>query len=220
MQKTFNSDFVQPSVKASGRSANSADHRSGLPELREAHCAEGTDLVVVAFACTYCAYTAADLAGALRLSYPPEVRIIQVPCTGRVDVGLLLRTFAEGAAAVFVAGCNLGDCHFVDGNRRAKEEVTRCRKLLAEVGLEPERLEFFHIPASAAQLFAQRAREMVERASTLGPNPLRSTSGVNYGGKITFPDLCENVVLPQKFGRLVTHEERVSPSERPEKTSE
>ena len=219
-QNNLESGFLRAGGREVGRSANSADQGSRLPDVKEAHCAEGTGLVVVGFACTYCAYTAADLAGALRLSYPPEVRIIQVPCTGRVDAGLLLQAFAEGADAVFVAGCNLGDCHFVDGNRRALEEVARCRTLLAEVGLEPDRLEFFHIPASAGQLFAQRAREMVERARTLGPNPLRRTSAESYGGRLPLPDVHGRGIVSQQFGRLVTHEERVSPSEHPEGTSE
>jgi coenzyme F420-reducing hydrogenase delta subunit len=220
VQNSLDSGFLQASGSEGSQSANPADHGSGLPDVKEASCAEGTDLVVVAFACSYCAYTAADLAGALRLSYPPEVRIIQVPCTGRVDAGLLLQAFAEGADAVFVAGCNLGDCHFVDGNRRAKEEVARCQKLLAEVGLEAQRLEFFHIPASAGQLFAQRAREMVERAKTLGSNPLRRTSTESYGGKIPFPDLHGRVIVSQQFGRLFTHEDRTLLSEHPEGTSE
>ncbi len=97
---------------------------------------------------------------------------------------MLLRTFAEGADAIFVAGCNLGDCHFLEGNVRAKEEVGRCRQLLTEVGLGPQRLEFFHVPASAGALFAERAREMTERAQKLGPNPLRASLRADYGGKL------------------------------------
>lgn len=158
--------------------------------------------VVVAFACTYCAYTAADLAGAMRLSYPAEVRIVQLPCTGKIDVCLLLDAFEHGADAVFVAGCNLGDCHFREGNVHAKEEVARCQRLLREVGLEPERLEFFHVPASAAALFAQCAREMTDRACRLGPNPLKTRPNTASGGKLLVAEEWPPAIPPQEFGKL------------------
>ena len=209
MQESAHSDLLRAGSVEGGESSNRAEKLPVLPERKQEDCGGETPLVVVGFACTYCAYTAADLAGALRLRYPPEVRIVQVPCTGRVDAGLLLRTFAEGADAVFVAGCNLGDCHFVDGNRRGKEEVARCRNLLAEVGLEPDRLEFFHIPASAGMLFARRAHEMVERVRILGPNPLRKTALQSYGEKISLPEFAGDAVQPRQFGRLVTQEERI-----------
>ncbi|MCS7237805.1 MAG: hydrogenase iron-sulfur subunit [Thermoguttaceae bacterium] len=160
--------------------------------------------VVVAFACTYCAYTAADLAGAMRLSYPAEVRIVQVPCTGKIDICLLLDAFEHGADAVFVAGCNLGDCHFREGNVHAKKEVARCRRLLREVGLEPERLEFFHVPASAASLFADCAREMTKRACSLGPNPLRATPAGDLGKKLALPEDLPPAIPPQDLGKLKT----------------
>ncbi len=142
---------------------------------------------VVAFCCTFCSYTAGDLAGSMRLSYSPSLRIVKILCTGKVDAILLLRAFEEGADAVYCAGCALGDCHFLEGNMRALKVVAYTKKLLAEIGLEPERLEFFHIPASAGPLFAQRANEMTERALKLGPNPLRKTAKDSVraaGGKL------------------------------------
>ncbi len=160
------------------------------------------DPIVVAFACTYCAYTAADLAGAMRITYPTAVRVIQIPCTGRIDVSLLLQAFEEGADTVFVAGCQIGDCHFREGNIRGKEEVTRCRQLLAEVGLDPERLEFFHVPASAARLFAQCAQEMTLRAQQLGASPLRASVGKSFGEKLALPGTPRPALPPQQFGQL------------------
>ncbi len=139
---------------------------------------------VVAFCCSFCAYAAGDLAGSMRLSYGPGLRVVQIPCTGKIDVMLLLRVFEDGADAAYVAGCALGDCHFIEGNLRALRIVAYAKQLLAEIGLEPERLEFFHLPASAGPLFAERANQMIARARELGPNPLRGTIGMEAGGKL------------------------------------
>ncbi len=128
---------------------------------------------VICFACTYCSYTAADLAGSMRLSYATNVRVVKLLCTGKIEPLLLLRAFQRGADAVYVAGCNLGDCHFIKGNVAGKRWTNYVRdELLPELGLEPERLEFFHIPASDGPGFARAADEMTERATKLGPNPL------------------------------------------------
>ncbi len=159
---------------------------------------------VVAFCCTYCAYTAADLAGAMRLEYPPNVRVVQVLCTGKVEVEWLLRAFEEGADAVYVAGCALGDCHFLEGNLQGMRTVAYAKQLLAEVGLEPERLEFFHIPASAGVLFAQRAQQMTERAKQLGPNPFRSKRSLVEGRKLSLPPDPHPPLPPAQFGRRIT----------------
>ena len=128
---------------------------------------------VIAFACDYCAYSAADLAGSMRLEYSPNVRIVRIMCTGKVDTLHLLKAFEDGADAVFVAGCEEGSCHFLEGNLRAKKKVAQAKKLLKEVGIEPERLEMYNISASNSVLFAKAADEMTERARKLGPNPLK-----------------------------------------------
>jgi len=128
---------------------------------------------VICFACTYCSYTAADLAGSMRLTYAPNVRVVKLLCTGKIEPMLLLRAFQQGADAVYVAGCNLGDCHFIKGNVAGKRWTHFVKnELMAELGLEPERLEFFHIPASDGPGFAKAANEMTDRARNLGPNPL------------------------------------------------
>jgi len=165
---------------------------------------------VVAFCCTYCAYTAGDLAGSMRLEYATNVRVVKILCSGKIDEVLLLRAFEEGADAVYVAGCALGDCHFLEGNRRALRTVAHAKHLLGEIGIEPERLEFFHVPASAGPLFAERANEMTARARSLGPNPLRETFRQEAGGKLArSPD--EHPPLPEaKHGQLVEQAERES----------
>jgi F420-non-reducing hydrogenase iron-sulfur subunit len=127
---------------------------------------------VVGFLCRWCSYTGADLAGAMRLQYPPNIRIIMVPCTGRIDILHLLQAFEVGADAVFVSGCHEGDCHYVSGNLYARKRVERLKEILKEVGLEPERVEMFHVSASEGPQFAAIAREMTERAYRLGPNPM------------------------------------------------
>jgi len=124
--------------------------------------------IIVAFCCMYCAYAAADAAGSMRLTYPPNVHVILVPCSGRVDELFVLQAFENGADGVYVAGCEEGSCHFVNGNIRAKKSVGAVKKLLSEIGLESERVEMFHISASQGGLFAKVAREMTERIRSLG----------------------------------------------------
>ncbi len=131
---------------------------------------------VIAFACTYCAYTAADLAGSLRLSYPANVRIVQLTCSGRIEPIHILRAFEAGADAVFVAGCQPGDCHFLEGNLNGKRWVAHTSSLMAEIGLEPERLAYFHVAASQPREWIHAVEEMTTRARRLGPNPLGDLS--------------------------------------------
>ncbi len=129
---------------------------------------------IVAFCCHYCAYGAADLAGSMRLNYPANVKIIKLPCTGKVDIIYLLKAFEDGADGVYVAGCLEGNCHFTDGNIKAKRRIARAKKLLDEIGIGGERLEMFNMSASMGPRFAEVAREMTEKIRNLGPNPLRN----------------------------------------------
>lgn len=102
---------------------------------------ERYDPKVLALICTYCTYTAADMAGSMRLQYPPGVRVVKLLCTGKVDVLYLLEAFKAGADVVMVSGCEIGNCHFLEGNPRAKERVAHAKALIAEAGLDPGRLE-------------------------------------------------------------------------------
>ena len=128
---------------------------------------------IVGFCCHFCAYTAADLAGASRIQYPPSVRIVRLPCSGRIDVATILNTFAAGADGVYVAGCLDGDCHFLKGNTYAKRRVAEAKQRLAEVGIEPERLEMFQLSAAMGGRFAEIVEEMTLRISQLGPSSLK-----------------------------------------------
>ncbi len=124
---------------------------------------------IVAFCCNFCAFAAADLAGAMRLQYSPNVRIIRLPCTGKVDAIHLMKAFEDGADAVFVAGCLEGQCHYLEGNLRAKKRVAYVKKLLTEVEIEPERLEMFNLSSAMGGRFAEIVEEMTERITKLGP---------------------------------------------------
>ncbi len=129
--------------------------------------------IIVTFACHYCAYGAADLAGVMRLQYPASIRVVKIPCTGRIDVHHILTAFEKGADGVIVAGCRIGDCHFESGNVKATKRVQYAKKLLEEIGLDKERLEMYYMSSAEGARFAEVAAEMTERIKKLGPNPLR-----------------------------------------------
>jgi F420-non-reducing hydrogenase iron-sulfur subunit len=135
---------------------------------------------VLGFLCQWCSYNGADLAGAMRLQYPPEIRIILVPCTGRIDILHLLQAFEAGADTVFVSGCHEGDCHYMAGNFFARKRVARVKEILQSIGLEPERVEMFHVSASEGPKFAAVATEMTQRAYRLGPNPVKREARLNW----------------------------------------
>jgi F420-non-reducing hydrogenase iron-sulfur subunit len=109
----------------------------------------------------------------MRLSYPTNVKVIKVPCTGRVDVLTLLKAFESGVDGIYIAGCLEGECHFLKGNLRAKKRVKYLKELLKEVGIEPERVEMYNLSSAQGQMFAQIANEMTDKIRALGPSPIR-----------------------------------------------
>ncbi len=110
----------------------------------------------------------------MRLNYPSNIKIINVPCTGRVDILHLLKAVEDGADGVYVAGCLEGDCHYLSGNLKAKKRVAYVKKLLEAIGLEPERVEMYNLSAAQGARFAEIAREFTERIHQLGPSPVGS----------------------------------------------
>jgi F420-non-reducing hydrogenase iron-sulfur subunit len=132
--------------------------------------------VIVAFCCHYCAYTAADMAGSQRLCYPPNVKIVRVPCSGKVDAIHIMKALEMGADGVYVAGCLEGDCHFKTGNIDAAKRVAYIKKLLDEIGIGGERVEMVFMSAGMGERFAQTANDMTEKIRKLGPNPVKSAS--------------------------------------------
>jgi F420-non-reducing hydrogenase iron-sulfur subunit len=109
----------------------------------------------------------------MRLNYPTFIKVIKVPCTGRVDVLTLLKAFESGVDGVYVAGCMEGECHFLKGNLRARKRVGYAKTLLQEVGIEPERLEMYNLSAAQGQRFAAIANEMADKVRALGPSPIK-----------------------------------------------
>ena len=140
-----------------------------------------TDPEITIFTCIYCGYMAADTAGALREEYPPYVKIVRLPCTGKTDVQYLLDAFEKGADGVYVVACSLGNCHHEHGNVRARARVEHARKLLGQIGLEPERIDIHFVSGGMGATFAQLAYEMTERVKKLGPNPVKSYSNPSKG---------------------------------------
>jgi coenzyme F420-reducing hydrogenase delta subunit len=109
----------------------------------------------------------------MRLGYSPSIKIILVPCTGKVDAIHMLRAFERGADGVYVLGCVEGDCHYNSGNLRAKKRVGQVAAILDSVGIGADRVAMFNLSSSEAPLFVEIAEEMTERISALGPNPIK-----------------------------------------------
>lgn len=129
--------------------------------------------VVVAFVCNWCTYTAADLAGTSRLGYPANVRLIRVMCTGMVDTQYIIRAFIEGVDGVLVSGCHPGDCHYINGNFKARRRIKLLKTILPGFGIEPGRLRLTWIGASDGIEFAETMHSLVDQIKTMGPSPAR-----------------------------------------------
>jgi F420-non-reducing hydrogenase iron-sulfur subunit len=129
---------------------------------------------IVGFLCNWCAYAGADLAGVSRIQYPPNIRIIRVMCSGRIDPAFILEALKNGADGVLVAGCHLpSDCHYLSGNFKALRRVMLLKKVLKDFGIEPERVRLEWVSASEGDKFAAVVRDVVEQIKKLGPNPLK-----------------------------------------------
>ena len=134
---------------------------------------EGFEPEIIVFACHYCAYAAADLAGSMRLQYPTNIRMIKLPCTGKLEVIHLLKALEAGADGVYAAGCMEGECHYLKGNLWARKRVDYAKTLLTEMGMEPERIDMFNMSSAMGPRFAEVATEFTERIKRLGPNPVK-----------------------------------------------
>ncbi|NCC23721.1 MAG: hydrogenase iron-sulfur subunit [Deltaproteobacteria bacterium] len=125
---------------------------------------------IVAFFCNWCTYGAADLAGVGRMQYPPNFRVVRLPCTGGLDARYVLQAFRRGADGVWISGCHPGDCHYISGNLHARRRFALLKNLLEYVGLEPGRVLFSWISSAEAEAFRRTATEVVETVRGLGPN--------------------------------------------------
>lgn len=125
--------------------------------------------LIVAFLCNWCSYAGADMAGTQRLTYPANVRVVRVMCSGRVDPGHIVSAFLNGADGVLVAGCHPGDCHYVSGNRITQRRVTLLGRLLEFIGVEPGRLRLCWVSANEGRKFAEVMETVVGEVKALGP---------------------------------------------------
>ena len=124
---------------------------------------------IVGFCCNWCSYRGADMAGTARIKSAPNVRIVRVMCSGRVDPVFVLKAFKEGADGVLVLGCHPGDCHYAEGNYKAARRIPLLKKMLAQLGIEEERLRLDWVSASEGARFAEIVNDMTARIKELGP---------------------------------------------------
>jgi F420-non-reducing hydrogenase iron-sulfur subunit len=135
----------------------------------------GFEPKIIGFLCNWCSYAGADLAGVSRIQYPPNIIIIRVMCSGRIDPAFVFEAFKDGADGVLVAGCHLpSDCHYISGNFKAFRRINLLKRVLKEFGMEPERLRLEWISASEGDKFAAVVRSMVEEIKKLGPSPMKN----------------------------------------------
>lgn len=130
---------------------------------------------IVAFFCNWCTYTAADLAGTSRLSYPPNIKIIRMMCTGMVDPKYVIKAFLEGADCVLISGCHPGDCHYINGNYKARRRVKLLKSILKQFGIGEERLRLTWIGASDGHKLSETINEVVAQVKEIGPIETKTT---------------------------------------------
>ncbi len=128
---------------------------------------------IIALVCNWCTYTAADLAGTSRLAYPSNIRMIRMMCTGMIDPKYVLKAFLDGADGVLVGGCHPGDCHYINGNLKARKRIAGIGKIIEQFGFEPERLRLKWIGASEGPEFQQNMTEFVDAVKSLGPSQVK-----------------------------------------------
>lgn len=138
---------------------------------------------ILGFLCKWCSYAGADLAGTSRKKYPANVRIMKLPCSGRIDPLLILKALRMGFDGVLVSGCHPGDCHYQTGNYRARRRMALTMKFLEYMGVEPQRVQSAWCSASEANKFAQIAEEITKEVKKVGPNRFFRDDGQEATGK-------------------------------------
>lgn len=124
---------------------------------------------IIGFLCYWCSYTGADMAGTARMKYAPNVDIVRLMCSGRIDPDLITTAFAKGADGVLVCGCHVGDCHYMEGNHKTMVRMPLLKRVLIELGLEPERFRHEWVSAAEGEKFSKLVTEVTEQVRKLGP---------------------------------------------------
>ena len=125
---------------------------------------------IIAFLCNWCSYAGADLAGVSRLQYPPNIRIVRVPCSGRINPNFIIKSLIDGWDGIIVSGCHPGDCHYISGNLIARRRFTIIYELLDFFGIEKGRVNFMWVSAAEGQRFANLMKKAIDIIKNLGPN--------------------------------------------------
>ena len=169
---------------------------------------------LIGFLCNWCCYAGADLAGVSRFQYPPNIKIIRVMCSGRVDPELILDTFLHGADGVFIGGCHLGDCHYLEGNYYAEKKVEMAKRLLKAAGVEPERLRLEWVSASEGGRFAAVIKAFTEEIEGMGRIKLDNErmgavlmAAADYKLRILATKERELLEVGNKYGEVFTQHE-------------
>jgi len=142
---------------------------------------QGWQPKILAFLCNWCSYAGADLAGISRIQYPPNVRVIRVPCSGRVNPSFILKALQKGIDGVLVSGCHPGDCHYISGNYVARRKFALLKNMLEFVGIELGRVNFSWVSAAEGDKFSEVVKEVVEKVRALGPNKRLLKEGMDDG---------------------------------------
>ncbi len=129
---------------------------------------------IIALTCNWCAYAGADMAGVSRMQYSPNVKLIRLMCSGRIDPLFILQALTKGADGVLISGCHIGDCHYTKGNLYARRRFSMLKKLLETIGINPERLHLEWVSASEGGRFVEVVNNFVEKIRELGPNNIDS----------------------------------------------
>ena len=124
---------------------------------------------IVAFLCNWCSYAGADLAGMSRLAYPAAIKIVRLPCSGRVDPMFIIKSFEQGADLVLVSGCHPGDCHYTSGNYHARRKLLAFRELMAFLGIDPRRFKISWVSAAEGAKWSSLVKEITAEVKALGP---------------------------------------------------
>jgi F420-non-reducing hydrogenase iron-sulfur subunit len=135
---------------------------------------------IVAFLCNWCSYAGADLAGMSRFAYPAAIKIVRVPCSGRVDPMFVLKSFEQGADLVLVSGCHPGDCHYTSGNYHARRKLLAFRELIAFLGIDPRRFKISWVSAAEGAKWSSLVKEITAEVKALGP--FEAYSEIQAGG--------------------------------------
>ncbi|MFH1262930.1 MAG: hydrogenase iron-sulfur subunit [Pseudomonadota bacterium] len=138
---------------------------------------------IVGFLCNWCSYTGADLAGTSRIKYPPNIRIIRVMCSARIDPSFVMKALEGGADGVLICGCHPGDCHYVEGNYKAMRRYELLKRVMRWYGIEEDRVRLEWVSASEGQRFADIVADMTEKLRRLGPSQIQANLQADLSGR-------------------------------------